>query len=191
MDRRALLKRAAVAGAAAWTAPMIIDSLASPAAAGTGPIVLVQSAQNESAGNTGPVTVTLPSPAIAGNLLIAAVNSNGFVSTPPGFTLAVSAALLQAAYIFFAVASGGETTVTFTSGLTAGAKACAVFEYGGLATSGVLDQVSSNTSPFAITALGTGTTATTTQANELWFACGGPAHFLAGPFANAASTFTC
>jgi hypothetical protein len=33
IDRRALIKGAAVAGAAAWTAPMIIDSLASPAAA--------------------------------------------------------------------------------------------------------------------------------------------------------------
>jgi len=33
MDRRTLIKGAAVAGAAAWTAPMIIDSLSSPAAA--------------------------------------------------------------------------------------------------------------------------------------------------------------
>jgi hypothetical protein len=33
IDRRALIKGAAVAGAAAWTAPMIVDSLASPAAA--------------------------------------------------------------------------------------------------------------------------------------------------------------
>ena len=40
IDRRTLIKGAAVAGAAAWTAPMIIDSLASPAAAGTpGPCV--------------------------------------------------------------------------------------------------------------------------------------------------------
>jgi hypothetical protein len=33
VDRRTLIKGAAVAGAAAWTAPMIVDSLASPAAA--------------------------------------------------------------------------------------------------------------------------------------------------------------
>lgn len=33
IDRRTLIKGAAVAGAAAWTAPMIVDSLASPAAA--------------------------------------------------------------------------------------------------------------------------------------------------------------
>ena len=35
IDRRAILKRAAAAGAVAWTAPMIIDSFASPAAAAT------------------------------------------------------------------------------------------------------------------------------------------------------------
>ena len=36
LDRRTLIKAAAVAGGVAWTAPVIIDSLASPAAAGTG-----------------------------------------------------------------------------------------------------------------------------------------------------------
>ena len=35
IDRRTLIKGAAVAGAAAWTAPVIIDSLSSPAAAGS------------------------------------------------------------------------------------------------------------------------------------------------------------
>jgi hypothetical protein len=35
LSRRQMIKASAVAGAAAWTAPVIIDSLASPAAAGT------------------------------------------------------------------------------------------------------------------------------------------------------------
>ncbi len=35
VDRRSLIKRAAAAGAVAWTAPIIVDSLASPAAAAT------------------------------------------------------------------------------------------------------------------------------------------------------------
>src|SRR6185503_7235019 len=35
LDRRSLIKRAAIVGGAAWTAPIIIDSLASPAAAAT------------------------------------------------------------------------------------------------------------------------------------------------------------
>jgi hypothetical protein len=35
MSRRDLIKASAVAGAAAWTAPVIVDSLASPAAAGS------------------------------------------------------------------------------------------------------------------------------------------------------------
>jgi hypothetical protein len=37
LDRRTMIKRAAAAGAVAWTAPVIIDSLASPAAAFTAP----------------------------------------------------------------------------------------------------------------------------------------------------------
>ena len=36
LSRRDMIKASAVAGAAAWTAPVIIDSLASPAAAATG-----------------------------------------------------------------------------------------------------------------------------------------------------------
>ena len=35
MDRRAIIKRAAAAGAVAWTAPLLVDSFASPAAAAT------------------------------------------------------------------------------------------------------------------------------------------------------------
>jgi hypothetical protein len=36
IDRRALIRRAAATGALVWTAPVVIDSLASPAAAATG-----------------------------------------------------------------------------------------------------------------------------------------------------------
>jgi hypothetical protein len=38
IERRAILKRAAAAGALTWTAPAIIGSFASPAAASTGPV---------------------------------------------------------------------------------------------------------------------------------------------------------
>ena len=37
LDRRALIRRAAAVGVGAWTAPMIVDSVLSPAAAITGP----------------------------------------------------------------------------------------------------------------------------------------------------------
>jgi hypothetical protein len=37
LNRRQMIKASAIAGAAAWTAPMIIDSLTSPAAAYSGP----------------------------------------------------------------------------------------------------------------------------------------------------------
>ena len=36
IDRRALIRRGVVAGAVAWTAPVIVGSIASPAAAATG-----------------------------------------------------------------------------------------------------------------------------------------------------------
>ncbi len=39
IDRRTVIKRAAAAGALAWTAPILIDSIASPAAAATAPPV--------------------------------------------------------------------------------------------------------------------------------------------------------
>jgi hypothetical protein len=39
IDRRTMIKRAAAASALTWTAPLVIDSLASPAAAATAPPV--------------------------------------------------------------------------------------------------------------------------------------------------------
>jgi hypothetical protein len=41
LSRRTMLKRAAAAGALAWTAPVIVDSLASPAAAQSCPVTIV------------------------------------------------------------------------------------------------------------------------------------------------------
>jgi len=53
LSRRDLIKASAVAGAAAWTAPVIIDSLSSPAAALSGPMYrvkfLVSNCPNQSA----------------------------------------------------------------------------------------------------------------------------------------------
>lgn len=53
IDRRSLIKRAAAAGAVAWTAPVIFDSLASPAAAGTcGTIYRVEIRMNVNCAST-------------------------------------------------------------------------------------------------------------------------------------------
>lgn len=48
LSRRDLIKASAIAGAAAWTAPVIVDSLASPAAAGSGPCVTYYAAKWDS-----------------------------------------------------------------------------------------------------------------------------------------------
>jgi hypothetical protein len=67
-------------------------------------------------GGTGHV-YTLPSGVpTAGDLDILAVNSDTVVSTPSGFTLAVSAVNSQGAYLFYRYASGSEgSTVTITT----------------------------------------------------------------------------
>jgi hypothetical protein len=67
-------------------------------------------------GGTGHV-YTLPSGApTAGDLDILAVNSDTVVSTPSGFTLAVSAVNSQGAYLYYRYASGSESgTVTITT----------------------------------------------------------------------------
>jgi hypothetical protein len=81
IDRRSLIKRGAVAGAAAWTAPLILDSALSPAAA-------------QSAGPPDP-----PAPAVAtGIRFVNASNQGGNVTlsyggTPTATTAASSAAV--------------------------------------------------------------------------------------------------
>jgi len=51
VDRRTLIKRAAALGAAAWTAPVILDSLGSPAAAVTGAECLLYVLAGSAQGN--------------------------------------------------------------------------------------------------------------------------------------------
>ena len=57
LDRRTLLKRAGVIAGAAWVAPTIVDSLTSPAAAGT-PVCSATFATSTTPG--GPYTLTVP-----------------------------------------------------------------------------------------------------------------------------------
>ena len=58
VGRRAMIKRAAAAGAVAWTAPLIIDSLASPAAAATYPTLCYNAQFNDACSRAGAVTNT-------------------------------------------------------------------------------------------------------------------------------------
>lgn len=135
--------------------------------------LLVQKKGAQSAGNTSGLVVTLDAPPTPGNLLVAACNSDATVSTPAGFTLAVSAVSGQGLYIFYRVVQAGDgSSVTFAPSV---ADSCAggVIEYSGL-TATPLDQTASNTIGSSATSLATGTTGTTSQASELLIVVVGP-----------------
>lgn len=119
------------------------------------------------------ISVTWGSTTTAGNLLLAVlqVRQDATVSTvPTGMTL-LHEQILSASeknWIYYepncSARSGAQTfTVSATTDMT-----LHLVEYSGLKTSLVLDQTASDSS--ASTTVKSGTTATTSQASELWFA---------------------
>jgi autotransporter-associated beta strand protein len=143
------------------------------------------------AGTTnGSFTVTLASPPANGNLLVALINTDrtnapmvtGITqnSGTVNWTYATSSSgLIGLGYgaeteIWYATNvqnAGKSATITFKApgiAIRLGA-AAVVAEYSGVATSGALDQTATN-SAYHSASYSTGTTPTTTQANELWVA---------------------
>ena len=132
LDRRTLIKRAAAAGAVAWTAPMIIDSLSSPAAAatcGTQPRFVGVGAQTASA--TSPLAPALPTGGAAGDLFIVIATIRGTdaasISTPAGYSLVpgtnpatntFTGDVDYHVYAFYKIAGGSESSpsITFANG---------------------------------------------------------------------------
>jgi hypothetical protein len=156
-----------------------------------GPTARVSSyASGPARGTTGftPTTVTLPSIPVQGNLLIAVVGivcSSTYVPSVTSITqTGVTWSRQVQAYnapeyndwwvveIWAGVVgSGASTSVSIAwTGLGSSNTCIAdICEYSGLVTSGFLDKTASNSCGTAKTnALDTGTTATTTQATELW-----------------------
>jgi hypothetical protein len=111
IDRRTLIKRAAATGAVAWTAPLIIDSLASPAAAltCTGNCFLVQfGPAGAGAPNCNTTSQTVATGAgLAPCPSLGSSNCSSITSVAAGFTPA-NACLSSAA------CQAGTATVTFT-----------------------------------------------------------------------------
>lgn len=110
--------------------------------------------------------------ATAGNLLLMAVNSASFLTgTPSGWTQAAAIDDFCALYLFYKIAAGGETTVGAT--LAASDRAgIAIMEYSGN-TATPLDKTATNKPGGAPSTIASGTTAATTQADELAVACFG------------------
>ncbi|MFN2592949.1 MAG: hypothetical protein ABR532_08985 [Candidatus Dormibacteria bacterium] len=144
------------------------------------PPTLVQKKGAQTGASSASLDVTLDAPPTAGNLLVAAANSDATVATPTGFTLAVSAVNQQGLYIWYRVVQGGDSaTVTFVPSVS-DSVAAGVLEYSGL-TASPLDKTASNTTASGGTsAIATGTTAAVSQNAELVIACAGPHSALNG-----------
>lgn len=126
-------------------------------------------------GATASLSATWPSPTINGNVLVACMGlrwAGAIAVTPPaGWQQAVDASpqsgesRVRIWYIPSAASRAGSESWTFTSGVTYQVS-LAMFEYAGLTA---LDKTASSTG--TSTMISTGTTAPTSAANELWFAC--------------------
>ena len=118
------------------------------------------------------ISITLNTPATANNLLITGVavdKASGTITKPEGFTLIQKGeGGIASGALAYKVATGGETTISWT--WTANEEGSVwIGEYSGLATSDVLD-VSAENEAYLSTltnTISTGTTTTTTQADEL------------------------
>jgi hypothetical protein len=148
-------------------------------------ISLVQSASSSTL-VTNTITVTLGSPTTAGNCLIVAEGASGTVTNPTvtGITLGGVAdnfgtnplirigdpALSDAFTEIWADTNcaGGKTSVVLTYSGSPTTGSVWVYEFSGLASASILDQSSSAYSGSTQATWDSGTTATTTQPNELW-----------------------
>lgn len=129
--------------------------------------------QDATGTGSGSATATYANNATPGNLLIAVVGDDAGAGIPAltGFTVAVNPGISGTQItIFYKVANGSEKIIT-CSYASAGALSLSIFEYTGTARSFALDKTGSATSGVGtgLTATG-GTTATTTEANELLIA---------------------
>lgn len=107
-----------------------------------------------------------------GNLLIAVGNSDSDITmSSTGWNIAVSVVVATGLYIYWKIAGNAEST-TVTIGINVSDSGeIAIYEYTGNAASPLDKTASTNVSGTG--SCGTGTTATTTQADELLFAAVG------------------
>lgn len=151
-------------------------------------VAFVQSASNTAAGGT-TVTVTLSGNTGAGNCLVVATQgSAGANPAVSGITLGgaagnfaqlVSAGTAGTTESILEIwadpnCAGGQTSVVVTWAATLTAGCVWVYEFSGIATASILDKSSTHFTTTTNATWDSGTTATTTQAVELWFgaACG-------------------
>jgi hypothetical protein len=137
------------------------------------PATFVQENSGDTAATTAPASyaVTLGAATTLGNQLIIIIVSNATVNTPAGFALDKSQVNNDGHYVYRKATAAGETSWTVTP-TTADSGCWYVAEISGL-TASPLDQVISTGAGTASTTRSTGTTPTTTQADELLLASWG------------------
>ena len=155
----------AVASAGAITATPTFNVVVASAP----PIAQVQKATAVSAGNASSITATYGAAPTQDNLLVLVhhYRTTGTVTLPAGWTTAVvrsEASIITIAYKIAGAAEG--TGVTVDVGF-ADDQTLTIFEYSGIDTASPLDQTASNACNPATTSCSTGTTATTSVADEL------------------------
>lgn len=132
---------------------------------------LVQKTGANSSGNVTTRTITFSSAPTQHNLLVACITygNNGTLTLPTGWTLADSVQNGTTCTVALAYAQDCATTngLVFTIG-TSGSMEVSAAEYSGQSTSNALDKVAHNSG--SSTSIDSGTTATTTNASELWVA---------------------
>lgn len=123
--------------------------------------------------NVTSITATLGVASTAGNILLAAVMHSASAQTitaPANWVqLAANSATRTLQIWAYVNNPGGITSVQFSAG-TSGGMSLIVVEFSGVATSSPLDQNATNVNSVGSVTMDSGTTATTTNANELWFA---------------------
>lgn len=112
------------------------------------------------------VSATLTAAPTAGNLLIAHVVSSGTtgggITGPSGFTQAITVGTAPTNYIYYKIATGSETTLSYSQ-TTSRQLVIELIEYSGFIGTPTLDVTDSNTTASSVTSLST--TATTGPTN--------------------------
>lgn len=132
--------------------------------------------QNVTAGDAGVAAIAIGSgqgwaAPTAGNLLVAWYNGDNTCATPTGFTAGPSVVDGNACYMWYKVAAGTETTVTFTQSASSDGE-CGMLEYSG-ATASPFDVQNSSTAGGAATSTTAVSVTATGTAGDLFVALAG------------------
>jgi len=126
-----------------------------------------QSANTYTGSSSTSITATFPTATTSGNLLVAYVNSGGTTgggSTMTGWTQAVASTNSGSGFIYYKIADGTETTVTYSQ-TTSRVLTIGIVEYTGFTGTPTLDVTDSNSTGSPTTSLST--TATTGPTNTV------------------------